>query len=165
MPDPNLPSADVDSEEHSEADESAQQGDPDRHGSSVAEDTGRPEARQTSTAATADIESASLERQSTGLEQQLEGVTVEGNNTEQAEEGDCRTGDAGAGDAGASAGGGNADREMNEEGGGGGEGAGEESLRPLTPADVDALLDRCLLQALCTSVKPGDLPLGASILW
>lgn len=35
----------------------------------------------------------------------------------------------------------------------------------LSTEDVDALLDRCLLQALHTSVKDKDLPLAGSMLW
>ncbi|CAI5954848.1 unnamed protein product [Closterium sp. NIES-64] len=35
----------------------------------------------------------------------------------------------------------------------------------LTPAQMDELLDRSLLQALSVSVKPAHLPLGASTLW
>ncbi|GJP32236.1 hypothetical protein CLOM_g16830 [Closterium sp. NIES-68] len=34
-----------------------------------------------------------------------------------------------------------------------------------TPAQMDDLLDRCLLQALSVSIKPTHLPLGASSLW
>ncbi|CAI5530194.1 unnamed protein product, partial [Closterium sp. Naga37s-1] len=63
------------------------------------------------------------------------------------------------------------DSTLNPGGGEGGQGGmrvgvmrGERQLA-LTPAQMDELLDRCLLQALSVSVKPAHLPLGASTLW
>ncbi|CAI5497857.1 unnamed protein product [Closterium sp. Naga37s-1] len=43
--------------------------------------------------------------------------------------------------------------------------AAAEAAAAMTPAQMDELLDRCLLQALSVSVKPAHLPLGASTLW
>lgn len=47
--------------------------------------------------------------------------------------------------------------------------SGSESIvddqYPLSVEDVDLLLDKCLLQALHTTVKDTDLPLPGSILW
>lgn len=47
--------------------------------------------------------------------------------------------------------------------------SGSESVvddqHPLSIEDVDSLLDKCLLQALHTTVKDTDLPMLGSILW
>ncbi|CAI5530192.1 unnamed protein product [Closterium sp. Naga37s-1] len=43
--------------------------------------------------------------------------------------------------------------------------AAEVAAPPMTAAQMDELLDRCLLHALSVSVKPSHLPLGASSLW
>lgn len=40
-----------------------------------------------------------------------------------------------------------------------------EVHHPLTTEDVDALLDKCLLQALHTTVKDKDVPMPGSTLW
>lgn len=41
----------------------------------------------------------------------------------------------------------------------------EKVHQNLTTEEVDSLLDRCLLQALYTSIKEKDLPLPGSTLW
>lgn len=40
-----------------------------------------------------------------------------------------------------------------------------EDQHPLSTEDVDMLLDKCLLQALHTTVKDKDLPMPGSTLW
>lgn len=40
-----------------------------------------------------------------------------------------------------------------------------DDQHPLSAADIDALLDKCLLQALYTTVKEKDLPMPGSTLW
>ncbi|CAL9019740.1 unnamed protein product [Prunus brigantina] len=40
-----------------------------------------------------------------------------------------------------------------------------EDQHPLSPEDVDTLLEKCLLQALHTTVKDKDLPMPGSTLW
>lgn len=40
-----------------------------------------------------------------------------------------------------------------------------DEQHPLSVEDVDSLLDKCLLQALHTTVKDTDLPMLGSILW
>lgn len=40
-----------------------------------------------------------------------------------------------------------------------------EDQHPLSTEDVDTLLDKCLLQALHTTVKDKDLPMPGSTLW
>lgn len=42
---------------------------------------------------------------------------------------------------------------------------GAEDQHPLSTEDVDMLLDKCLLQALHTTVKEKDLPMPGSTLW
>jgi translation initiation factor 2D len=41
----------------------------------------------------------------------------------------------------------------------------EKEEHVMTVEEIDALLDKCLLQALHTSVKDKDLPIPASTLW
>lgn len=41
----------------------------------------------------------------------------------------------------------------------------EKELRSLSSEEIDALLDKCLLQALHTSVLEKDLPIPGSTLW
>lgn len=45
------------------------------------------------------------------------------------------------------------------------EGSNVEDRHNFTSADVDALLDKCLLQALHTTIKDIDLPMPGSTLW
>lgn len=45
------------------------------------------------------------------------------------------------------------------------EDANVEEQQNLSSEDVDALLDKCLLQALHTTVKDKDLPIPGSTLW
>lgn len=45
------------------------------------------------------------------------------------------------------------------------EGSNVEDQHNFTSADVDALLDKCLLQALHTTIKDKDLPMPGSTLW
>ncbi|KAL3753070.1 hypothetical protein ACJRO7_000465 [Eucalyptus globulus] len=45
------------------------------------------------------------------------------------------------------------------------EGSNVEDQHNFTSADVDALLDKCLLQALFTTIKDKDLPMPGSTLW
>ncbi|PIA55254.1 hypothetical protein AQUCO_00800168v1 [Aquilegia coerulea] len=44
-------------------------------------------------------------------------------------------------------------------------GSGENDIHEISSTDVDALLDKCLLQALHTSLNDKDLPMHGSTLW